>query len=57
MGYGRSATVAAAVLMAKGLAADEREAEKMLQTKRPGVRLKKQQRETLRRWSASRRTE
>jgi protein-tyrosine phosphatase len=46
-GHGRSATVAAAVLIARGLAGDVNEAEAMLRRARPGVRLKKAQRELL----------
>jgi hypothetical protein len=43
-GHGRSATVAAAVLIGKGLAKDVHQAEEMLRQVRPGVRLKKVQR-------------
>jgi protein-tyrosine phosphatase len=46
-GHGRSATVAAALLIARGLACDAREAEQMLRRVRPGVRLKKAQRALL----------
>jgi protein-tyrosine phosphatase len=49
MGHGRSATLAAAVLLARGLAGDVAQAEKMLRGVRPGVRLKPAQRELLRR--------
>jgi protein-tyrosine phosphatase len=48
-GYGRSATVAAAVLLARGLAADVREAERMLKRVRPGVKLQRAQRKLLKR--------
>jgi protein-tyrosine phosphatase len=46
-GHGRSATLAAAVLIARGLARDAAEAEAVLRGVRPGVRLKKAQRELL----------
>jgi protein-tyrosine phosphatase len=46
-GHGRSATVAAAVLIVRGLARDAKEAEALLRRVRPGVRLKKAQRELL----------
>src|SRR5262249_16782490 len=49
MGHGRSATLAAAVLLTRGLASDVAQAEKMLRGVRPGVRLKPVQRELLRR--------
>jgi protein-tyrosine phosphatase len=47
LGHGRSAAVAAAVLLARGLASTVREAEQMLRQARPGVRLKKAQRALL----------
>jgi protein-tyrosine phosphatase len=46
-GHGRSALVAAAVLVARGLARDGRQAEEALRKVRPGVRLLKAQRELL----------
>jgi protein-tyrosine phosphatase len=46
-GHGRSATVAAALLIARGLAKDAKEAEAMLRQARPGVRLQKAQRALL----------
>jgi protein-tyrosine phosphatase len=48
-GHGRSALLAAAVLLARGLAADERQAEAHLRQVRRGVRLKPVQRRLLRR--------
>jgi protein-tyrosine phosphatase len=47
LGHGRSATVAAAVLIARGLARDPRQAEELLRLARPGVRLMKPQRALL----------
>ena len=47
LGHGRSATVAAAVLLARGLAQDPRQAEELLRLARPGVRLMKAQRALL----------
>jgi protein-tyrosine phosphatase len=47
LGHGRSALLAAAVLLARGLAADARHAEQMLRQVRPGVRLKPAQRRLL----------
>lgn len=47
MGHGRSATVAAAVLITRGLADSPQQAEKMLQQIRPGVSLKPPQRKLL----------
>jgi protein-tyrosine phosphatase len=47
MGHGRSATLAAAVLVARGLAADAHEAERLLRRVRPGVRLNPGQRRLL----------
>jgi protein-tyrosine phosphatase len=47
LGRGRSATVAAAVLMARGLAHDPWQAEELLRRARPGVRLLKSQRALL----------
>lgn len=44
VGYGRSATLMAAVLIKKGLACDVEAAEKILRAKRPGVRLNRAQR-------------
>jgi protein-tyrosine phosphatase len=46
-GHGRSATVAAGLLLARGLARDAREAEQILRRARPGIRLKKAQRALL----------
>jgi protein-tyrosine phosphatase len=46
-GHGRAATVAAAVLLRRGLAADVREAERLLRRVRPGVRLQRTQRALL----------
>jgi protein-tyrosine phosphatase len=46
-GKGRGATVAAAVLLARGLAADVREAERLLRKVRPGVKLQRTQRALL----------
>ncbi len=52
-GHGRSATVVAGLLLARGLARDVREAEQVLRRARPGVRLKKAQRALLQRcWGA-----
>jgi protein-tyrosine phosphatase len=48
-GYGRSALLAAAVLLWRGLAADDRDAEARLRQVRPGVRLLPAQRQLLRR--------
>jgi protein-tyrosine phosphatase len=48
-GYGRSALLAAALLLARGLATDARQAEARLREVRPGVRLKPPQRRLLRR--------
>jgi protein-tyrosine phosphatase len=48
-GHGRSAAFAAAVLIRRGLARDVEEAERLLVTKRPGVRLNRRQREFVRR--------
>ena len=47
-GYGRSATVAAALLIARGLAETPEEAEERLQESRPGVKLNAEQRGLLR---------
>jgi protein-tyrosine phosphatase len=47
MGHGRSATLAAAVLLARGLAGTAGEAEQLLRRARPGVRLKPAQRTLL----------
>jgi protein-tyrosine phosphatase len=47
MGHGRSATLAAAVLVFRGLAVDPREAEKRIRRVRPGVRLNSEQRAVL----------
>lgn len=46
-GHGRSATVAAAVLMRRGLAADVDAAEKQMQAARPRIRLNRDQRKLL----------
>jgi protein-tyrosine phosphatase len=51
-GHGRAATVAAALLLTRGLAADVRGAEALLRGVRPGVRLKKAQRQLLERFLA-----
>jgi protein-tyrosine phosphatase len=51
-GHGRSATVAAAVLVRRGLAADAVEAEEMLRQLRPGVRLTRTQRRLLARFAS-----
>lgn len=48
MGRGRSATVAAALLIRRGLAADVESAEQMLKSARPGVALNAMQREAVR---------
>ncbi len=48
-GHGRAATVAAALLLARGLAADVRQAESLLRRVRPGIRLKRVQRALLER--------
>jgi protein-tyrosine phosphatase len=54
-GHGRSALVVASVLLARGLAASVEEAIERVKTARPGVRLKKAQREFLNRlWTALR---
>jgi protein-tyrosine phosphatase len=47
-GHGRSATVAGALLLARGRAAEPREAERLLRQVRPGIRLNKAQRALLR---------
>ncbi len=52
-GHGRSALLAAALLLARGLAADHRQAEARLRQVRPGVRLTPPQRRLLRRLSAA----
>jgi len=46
-GYGRTGLVAAAILLARGWATEPDEAIRMVQARRPGVRLKKRQREML----------
>jgi protein-tyrosine phosphatase len=51
-GHGRSATVAAAVLIRRGLAADAAKAEDMLRRLRPGVRLSRTQRRLLNRFAS-----
>jgi protein-tyrosine phosphatase len=48
-GHGRSALLAAALLLARGLASDDRQAEERLRQVRPGVRLLPGQRRLLRR--------
>jgi hypothetical protein len=48
-GHGRSATVVAGLLLARGLAADARQAEAALRKVRPGVRLNRAQRALLER--------
>ncbi len=52
-GHGRSAVLAAAVLVRRGLAADGRRAEEMLRRVRPGVRLSARQRQSLDRLTAA----
>lgn len=52
-GHGRSAALAAAVLIRRGLAADVDEAEKMLRRLRPGVGLYRRQRDLVRRITSS----
>jgi protein-tyrosine phosphatase len=52
LGHGRSALAAAAVLIARGLAADARQAEAVVRRARPGVRLNKVQRRLLERITA-----
>jgi protein-tyrosine phosphatase len=47
-GHGRSALLAAAVLLRRGIASDVRDAERILRRARPGVRLKPAQRRLLR---------
>lgn len=47
IGHGRSATVAAAVLMARGLATNAQEAEAMLKKARPWIKLNQAQRQLL----------
>jgi len=46
-GYGRAGLVGAAILLARGLATEPDEAIRMVQARRPGVRLTKRQREML----------
>jgi len=46
-GYGRTGLVAAAILLARGLATEPDEAIRMVQARRPGVRLTRRQREML----------
>jgi len=53
-GFGRSAALAAALLVRRGLARDANEAEAMLKAARPGVRLTACQREVVRRVTANR---
>jgi protein-tyrosine phosphatase len=48
-GHGRSATVAAALLLARGLATDVAQAESLLRSRRPGIRLTRVQRVLLER--------
>jgi protein-tyrosine phosphatase len=52
MGHGRSATVAAAVLLLRGIAADPRESVALLRKARPGVGLGRVQRRMLDRFAA-----
>ena len=54
-GHGRSAAFAAALLVARGLAADAREAEAVLKRARPLVHLHREQRELVDRFAARRR--
>lgn len=49
-GHGRSATVVACLLIARGLATTADEAEKMMQAVRPGVRLNRQQKRQVQRY-------
>lgn len=54
-GHGRSAAFAAALLVARGLASDAKEAEAVLKRARPLVHLHREQRELVDRFAASRR--
>jgi hypothetical protein len=51
-GHGRSATLAAAVLIVRGIAADIETAESLLRRARPGIRLSRSQRSLVRRITA-----
>lgn len=51
LGHGRSATMVAAILMARGLASNPLEAEQLMRTVRPGVGLTDGQRALLQRYS------
>lgn len=53
-GHGRSATVAVALLVARGLAKDLNEAERIVKSRRPLVSIKNPQRELLRKWFEAR---
>ncbi len=53
-GHGRSAAVAVALLVARGLASDLTEAERIVKAKRPGISIKKPQRQLLHRWFEAR---
>ena len=53
VGHGRSAGIAAALALARGLVADPRQAIAAMQKARPRIRLRKQQRERLERWFAT----
>lgn len=49
LGYGRSATVVAAIILAKGLVDNLDEAEKLIEAKRPGIKLSQEQKSLLQR--------
>ncbi|HBK64951.1 MAG TPA: hypothetical protein DD000_15905 [Cyanobacteria bacterium UBA11166] len=49
LGYGRSATVVAGILLAKGLVDNLDEAEKFIEAKRPGIKLSQEQKSLLKR--------
>ncbi len=52
-GHGRSATIATALLLERGLATTIDDAEALLRVKRPGIRLNPLQRDVLQRWLAT----
>ena len=52
-GHGRSATLAAALLIERGIARDVDEAEALMRRRRPGIRLSSAQREAVRALPAS----
>jgi protein-tyrosine phosphatase len=54
VGRGRSATLAAAVLVAKGLAPDVEEAERQIRLARPQIGINQEQRRLLARWEKAR---